>query len=388
MQLEPHAVTDNRARGADDEHLAQLIARATDRPTPAFWISQRRVLHNYAAFEKGLPGARIFYPVKVNPHPALLRLLDAAGASFDAASLAEILLLLSLQVEAEKIAFTTPVKRVDEIRDAANCGVDTFVADNEEEIHKLAAAAPGSRVLIRLKTRAAGSQWPLSHRFGAEPETATVLLALAARMKLVPYGLAFHVGSQCTRIESWTDAVEDALAVAENFERTCGQPLRVLDIGGGFPVRYTSSVPGLAAIFAAISRSTSGCRLQIWAEPGRALVGDAAIATTAVIGQARHGDSTWLFCDLGAFNGLLELIEPSSLGFSYEILSQPIRSGAPMQRYGLAGPSCDGDDVIARSAVLPAVKTGDRLHLLKVGAYSIAYASRFCGNAEAAVYLV
>ncbi len=126
-------------------------------------------------------------------------------------------------------------------------------------------------------------------------------------------------------------------------------------------MRYRDPIPTLDTIFAGIRRELdqvfgSG-RPELWVEPGRAIVADAGIAVTSVIGTARRGRREWAFCDLGAFNGLLELIEPSSRGFEYEVLADR-EDNARRRRYALAGPSCDGDDVLARSVQLPELREG------------------------------
>ncbi len=161
---------------AADQHLAELIARSRRHPTPIFLLSTARVRENYRRFTAGLPGCRVFYALKANSHPVVLAALRDDGSHFDAASLFEVRLLLEIGVPPERIAFTTPVKPIGEIRRAAVLGVRDFVADNPVEIDKLAEAAPGCNVLIRIQAANTGSQWPLSRRFGAQAREAVALL--------------------------------------------------------------------------------------------------------------------------------------------------------------------------------------------------------------------
>jgi ornithine decarboxylase len=208
------------------------------------------VRSNYNRFARGLPGFRVFFPLKACSHPSVLGTLFQEGASFDAASLLEIRILTGLGVPVERIAFTTPIKPAAEIRRAAGLGVRCFVADCAMEVEKLAAEAPGSNVLVRIGTHGKGSRWPLSQRFGIAPGAAAALLHAVQKSGLVPHGLAFHVGSQCLDPGSWTHALGRCARIMDDFERRGGRPLRVVNIGGGFPVRYLSGVPALEQFFA------------------------------------------------------------------------------------------------------------------------------------------
>ncbi|MFA7286381.1 MAG: type III PLP-dependent enzyme [Patescibacteria group bacterium] len=380
--------------------LAPLIAKSETRETPAFWFSKRQVAANYQRFRRGLPNVKIFFTLKSNAVPAVVHVLVQEGAHFDVASLGEIRLLRKLKVSPERMFFTTPVKIPAEIRAAYRIGVRHFVADSMMEISKLARYAPGSNVFIRFRTSNKGSQWPLSRRFGAETSQVLGLLQFTVEQRLVPYGLAFHVGSQCSNVQNWQQGIRRAAALVNTFKQKSGYDLKVIDIGGGFPVCYTKDVPSLETIFSAIQQSVKRYLpgLEIWAEPGRAMVADTGFAVTTVIGRTKRGRDNWLFCDLGAFNGLLELIEPSSRGFAYEIYAPVNKVNGSAKRvsngngkkkmFTLTGPSCDGDDIIIEHVNLADIGVGDRIYLLKTGAYSIMYASKFCGNKQPKVHVV
>jgi ornithine decarboxylase len=107
-------------------------------------------------------------------------------------------------------------------------------------------------------------------------------------------------------------------------------------------------------------------------EPGRMIVGDAALLGASVIGKARRGDERWVYLDVGVFNGMMEAID----GFSYEVAAP---NGGPPENVVLAGPSCDSVDVITNSIDIPTVDIGDRVYVLNAGAYTLSYASHFNG---------
>jgi ornithine decarboxylase len=113
-------------------------------------------------------------------------------------------------------------------------------------------------------------------------------------------------------------------------------------------------------------------RVELTVEPGRALVGEAGLLVTSVIGKAERGQERWLYLDAGVFNALLEAIQ----GFRYQLRTE--RSGSP-RRYVLAGPTCDSVDTIAQDVSLPELSVGDRVYFLNAGAYTLSYASSFNG---------
>ena len=85
-----------------------------------------------------------------------------------------------------------------------------FAVDCVEEVEKVARAAPGARVFCRILTDGAGAEWPLSRKFGCDPEMATDVLLHAHALGLMAYGISFHVGSQQTRLGAWDTALAEA----------------------------------------------------------------------------------------------------------------------------------------------------------------------------------
>ncbi|NJL57580.1 hypothetical protein HC928_22465 [bacterium] len=114
--------------------------------------------------------------------------------------------------------------------------------------------------------------------------------------------------------------------------------------------------------------------LMLVLEPGRGLVGEAGRLMATVIGRAERGESTWLYLDVGVFNGLMETFE----GFPpvVRVLADDVNE-RPLRRYTLAGPSCDSCDVVARDIVLPEIHVEERLVFYDAGAYTNEYAAAF-----------
>src|ERR1700730_2196230 len=149
---------------------------------PCLVVDLDVVRENYLAFARALPDARVFYAVKANPSTEILELLAKLGSSFDVASLAEIEAVLAAGATPDRISFGNTIKKEREIGRAFALGVTLFAIDCEGEVEKVARAAPLSRVICRVHCDGSGSEWPLSRKFGCEPEYAADILSYAQRL--------------------------------------------------------------------------------------------------------------------------------------------------------------------------------------------------------------
>jgi ornithine decarboxylase len=162
---------------------------------PCLVVDLDVVRENYLTFSKALPDTKVFYAVKANPAPEILKLLAELGSSFDVASVSETEAVLAAGATPDRISYGNTIKKVSEISAVARLGINLFAVDCEAEVDKVAAAAPGARVVCRIHCDGTGSEWPLSRKFGCEPEYAADILEYAHRQGLLPHGISFHVGS-------------------------------------------------------------------------------------------------------------------------------------------------------------------------------------------------
>ena len=132
-----------------------LRKRAED--GPCLVVDLDVVRENYLAFAKALPDTKVFYAVKANPAPEVLALLAALGSSFDAASVAEIEMVLAAGAKADRISFGNTIKKERDVARAHELGVRLFAVDCTAEVEKVARAAPGSRVFCRILSDCVGA---------------------------------------------------------------------------------------------------------------------------------------------------------------------------------------------------------------------------------------
>jgi ornithine decarboxylase len=343
---------------------------STDLPTPYLVLDPQVVADRYARLAAALPDAEIHFAVKACPHPEVLRTLVALGSGFDVASAGEVRLALCAGADPDRICYGNPVRGPDDVAAAHAAGVRRFVTDSVEDVRLLAARAPGARVLVRLLVSDAGSATPFVAKFGAVRDEAVRLLAGVTDAGLVAEGVAFHSGSQQLRPEAFADGVAEALAVAA----AAGLRRPVLDVGGGVPVAYRETVPDVAVYAAAIRDAAAGVHLML--EPGRALVAEAGLIRSTVLRVSRRpgvDDRRWVYLDVGRYSGLAET-ENEAITYRLRV---PGRTGSD-EPVVLAGPTCDGDDVLYRRTPCPlplSLEAGDVVDLLAAGAYTASYAS-------------
>ncbi|WP_433367516.1 type III PLP-dependent enzyme [Actinoplanes sp. CA-142083] len=362
--------------------LSPDALRLIDVPTPYLVTDLETVAARYEAFTAAMPGVATFYAMKCNPSPEILRTLADSGAGFEVASIGELRMLQAQGVDPAGVLYSNPVKPVGHIAAAAAAGLWRFAVDSPGELAKISEAAPGAAVYVRLRVDDTTSVFPLSQKFGTDVEDAYDLMLLADRMGLRPYGVTFHVGSQCESTSAWRSAIR---AAGELMERLLadGITLEMLDLGGGFPARYLATEPSIEQIGAVIAGEIEVLPYRpalIAAEPGRHLVAESSVMAATIIGREMRGDEHWLFLEVGAYHGLIEPIQTPG-GWDYPMwTSLADHTSAPRLRYTLTGPTCDSSDTIAYGVELPAtLAVGDVVYFGSAGAYTLAYASSFNG---------
>ena len=364
-----------------NEKLQRYIAQ-TNPATPCLVLDVDRVAQNYHALHDALPIAQIFYAIKANPAAPILKRLAALGASFDCASVNEIDMALAAGCPPPRISYGNTIKKQKDIAAAYARGIRIFAFDSEMELAKLAQAAPGSRVFCRILTSGEGAEWPLSRKFGCEPDMAYHLLLKAKTLGLEPWGVSFHVGSQQLDPRQWDVAVGTAAGLFRLLAEQ-GVQLDMINLGGGFPSTYQKAVPTPTDYARVIRQSLTdhfGNQLPgtIIMEPGRGIVGDAGVVLAEVVLVSRkHENDTirWVYLDIGLYGGMQETLFE---GIHYQI--ETSKDADPQRsRVIIAGPTCDSTDVLYEKAdyKLPdSLAAGDRLTFHCAGAYTTTYASQ------------
>jgi ornithine decarboxylase len=356
---------------------------ALDYATPYLLCDLATVRERYERLAASLPGLSTYYALKCNPSPEIVRTLADLGSSFEVASLGELNILRELDIDPAQVLYSNTVKPPSHVAAAHEAGVWRFAFDSEGELHKLAEYAPGSAVFVRLRVDDSTSIFPLSRKFGAEAEDARALLLLARSLGLRPYGVTFHVGSQCTAPNAWRQAIA---AVGRLLARLQDDDveLEMLNLSGGFPARYVEQVPPIETIAETISSALEDLMPYIpphlAAEPGRYLVAESAVLVASVLGREVRAGENWLYLDVGAYNGLIETHQSANQWLFPLWTSVENHARQTHEPFTITGPTCDSSDTMFYGAPLPAgIDVDDQVYIGTAGAYTISYASSFNG---------
>ncbi len=342
--------------------------------TPLLVCSKEKIKEKYRLLSSCLPGVQHFYAAKANFHPKIIRIAVSLGMGLDVSSPGELRLAEENSLPGEKVLYTQPIKKEEEIALAKEYGVKALIFDNPQEAKKIARVWPSAPVLLRIKVENPFCVVNLSEKFGADPAQSKDLILFVRDLGLRIRGIAFHVGSQTTNPTPYFETLK---IVRRLFNIAAGEGIYfdLLDIGGGFPIAYRQPIMAAESFFQPIRATLENYfpSTEIVSEPGRFIVGDACYLITKVVGKAIRKGMHWYYIDDGLYG--------SFSGKVYDHADYPIHPLKEGERKPsvIAGPTCDSFDVVYREVYLPELDVGDYIIFKSMGAYTWASASNFNG---------
>ncbi len=370
--------------------IEMLKKIAHDHGTPVLVIDHEKIRANYREFKESLPRVQAYYAVKANPDPEIVKTLYKLGASFDVASFPEFMLVHKYiehlpQKERQdfiwdKIIYANTIKQEETLRK-----LDPYkplvTYDNSEELKKIKRHCPRAGVVLRVRVPNTGSMVELSSKFGADPGEAVDLIEEAFWLGLVVEGLCFHVGSQCNNFENYMQALQISSSIFNESESR-GHKIMILDIGGGFPVRYHREVKPFKSLAHKLNAEFSRLfpkDIQILAEPGRFMVATAGTLVAKIIGKSVRDGKICYYLDDGVYH--------TFSGIAFDHCTYPLTAfrDGPKRVCAVFGPTCDALDTISVAEELPDLELNDLVYAENIGAYSIASSTHFNGFPPAKV---
>jgi ornithine decarboxylase len=332
---------------------------------------------------------KIYYAVKSNTYAPLIKTLVGNNYGFDVASIEEILLVQRLGGEPKYFSFSAPTKLENEIKEAANLGVEQYAFDSKDELLKIINNVHMPKLIARMAVSNCDlNAQDLSGIFGMSSAYYKEILTFLQENQLPLYGLTFHVGSQNTQISSWDKALNDMENIL-NVSQKYGQNIKLLNIGGGIPVPYDDEIKPMSFYIENICNLIVEFKkkhpaMEVVVEPGRAISANTKTLYTSIINQKNYKVPPILVTDITLFNGLIEIFENTE----YKIEENYKDNNSKRKVFRICGFSCDGYDIIKQKCLLPEnITVGDILKINTVGAYTFVY-SNFHLKSHPPIYMV
>lgn len=384
------------------EQKEALQKIAEEHGTPVFIIDHEKIRQNYREFIEELPDIQAYFAVKANSNPEIVKTMYKMGASFDVASFPEFMLVhenIKEQSEKDqqnfiwdKIIYANTIKPANVLA-KLNPYKILVTFDNIEELKKIKRHAPDVGLVLRIRVPNTGSMVELSSKFGAHPGEAVDLIAEAIKLGLGVEGISFHVGSQCNNFDNYTQALNFSAEIFKEaklrnypigFIDKEGRRRKILDIGGGFPVKYTPDVRSFTVLAeklnSEIKRIFPEGDIQVIAEPGRFIVATACTLVTKIVGKSIRDGKTCYYLDDGVYH--------TFSGQVFDHQHYPLHAFKEGENKICAtfGPTCDAFDTISLCDELPEdLEIDDLPYTENIGAYSIASSTYFNGFPPAKV---
>ena len=385
--------------------------------TPLYVYSQAALISQLKDVQTAFAEAKpvICYSVKANGNLSLCRLMGQNGSGFDVTSQGEFQRALKAGPVGAKIVFAGVGKSDAEIEFALTNGVFLFDVESEQELHAIGAVAQRLGVKANVALRVNPDLPPKTHvktdtsvkgvKFGLDIETIIdVAHGVVGHPGLAVVGLHMHLGSPILKAEPYRQGCEKGVALIRAF-RAQGHDIKYLNMGGGFGISYRKDEAKPASAFAEVilpAVRETGCQLIL--EPGRFIVGNAAILLSRVVFTKDTGGKHYIIQD-AAMN---DLIRPTLYGSFHRVWPvtpaadvpvtpdvngdpddpDPFRAMPNCFNQDVVGPVCESGDYLAKDRPLPAVKRGDLLAVFSAGAYGMAMASNYNSRVRAAEVLV
>lgn len=338
-------------------------------------------------FVGGFPG-RVLYAVKANDHPLVVRALSEGGVThFDCASIQEVAHIRSLIPDAT-CYLMNPVRYEGDARRAQQeFGTRHFMIDHASGLAPLVGEidVPSSVIFARMAVSHHSAMADLSTKFGAPPADIPAILT-AIHESGAEAALAFNVGTGVREYEAYVHSLE----LARGILAALPFPVRLLDIGGGFPHNYPGyAAPPLADYFAAVRSVRDKLPLsndgELLAEPGRGLAAPGLSALTRVL--LRKEDR--LYLNDGMYGAFWELRFKGHLRFPARAYRGNTPLSGALSSFRLFGPTCDSSDEMPGAVELPAgIDVGDYIEFGSIGAYSVSGRTDFNGFSSEGVVTI
>ncbi len=369
--------------------------------TPVFIYSRLTLERHFNKFREPFADIDhlICYSAKACSNSAILRIFANLGGGVDIVSGGELFRALRAGVDPAKIVYSGVGKTTAEMDQALEAEILMFNVESEEELALLNERARALGTKARMALRVNPDVDPRTHpyistglkknKFGIQMDRCLDIYRAAKKMNgIVPVGVDCHIGSQVTELSPFMEATSKLAELIRTL-RSEGLKIRYLDVGGGLGIPYDREEPPSPADYgAAILERMKNMDATLILEPGRVLVGNAAILATKVLYQKAGPEKHFIIID-AAMN---DLMRPALYKAYHDVwkVSRDSPDSLPPKKMvaDLVGPICESGDFLAQNREMEEVGTGELLAFMSAGAYGFSMSSNYNSRPRSAEVLV
>ncbi|WP_240377662.1 diaminopimelate decarboxylase [Bacillus piscicola] len=368
--------------------------------TPIYVYDVALIRERAEGFKRAFADAGVSYQVayasKAFSCMAMVQLADELGLSLDVVSGGELITAKKAGFPMERVHFHGNNKSLEEITLALDLGIGCFVVDNFYELSLLREEAQQRKCSVDVLLRTTPGVEAHTHdyistgqedsKFGFDLASGQVDQAIKM-LQGDPYvqlrGVHSHIGSQIFETNGFVAAIEKLFAKFSDWEEQFGFVPEVVNVGGGFGIRYVeedtplSPAEYIADIVAAVKKESAEIGMavpEIWIEPGRSLAGDAG-TTLYTIGSQKDIDGVRRYAAVDG--GMTDNIRPALYQSEYEAILANRANEKAADNFAIAGKCCESGDMLIWDLPLPEVNTGDILAVFCTGAYGYSMANNY-----------
>lgn len=370
-----------------DSTLAQFEGRAEE---PFYVCDLGDIIRKHRLWSSKLSRVEPFYAMKCNPTPLIVSILSTLGVGFDCASKEEIAQALASGVPASRIIFANPAKQASHLHHARANEIRLMTFDCIEELNKIKANHEEAQLVLRVFTGNDKALCPLGKKFGAFPHEILAIFEQASALGLTIVGVSFHVGSGCFDASAYNVAISYARQVF-NLGLSLGFPMKLLDIGGGFPGNLDTNeeITFFESVCDVINSSLdqhfpADENTRIIAEPGRYYVSSAFDLVCTVTSVREYFDektcqtSYNYFLNDGVYGSFNCTHFDHYIGKHY-LFDESDNGEEAIFPSVFWGPTCDNMDKVLENFFIKKLEVGSCVAFRAMGAYTMAAGSCFNG---------
>lgn len=378
--------------------------------TPTYVYSRRAISDAFHEIDYGLQRIPhlLCFAVKANGNLSLLKLLADLGSGFDIVSGGELEHLGRIGIPGRRIVFSGVGKTREEIREAlryranrsSEPGILQFNAESpaeleiliEESSRRSHSVPPGVSIRVNPDVKAGGHPHIATglqhHKFGvAWPEARKLYLTHRSTKAIRWQGISAHIGSQIVELAPFRRALQRLAGYLLDLRKQ-GIALKILDVGGGLGVRYTSERPASRQAYAKmIANVARPLDVRVLLEPGRSIIAEACVLLSRVTYTKQNSRASFVILD-AAMNDLMRPVLYDAPHPITRIVQSGVQQSNATKRADIVGPVCETGDTFLFDWPLGGVSEGDLVAIWVTGAYGFAQSSNYNGRGRPAEVLV